>query len=87
MSLNIKTEEAHRLAHELADLTGESLTAAVTEALRQRLEKVRRDKRPKGQLAADLMRIGRETAALMTEEERNFDYDAFLYDEETGLPK
>jgi hypothetical protein len=30
MSLNIKSEEAHRLAQELARLTGESITAAVT---------------------------------------------------------
>jgi antitoxin VapB len=37
MSLNIKSEEAHRLARELARLTGESMTAAVTEAVRQRL--------------------------------------------------
>ena len=31
MSLNIKSEDAHRLARELAALTGESMTAAVTE--------------------------------------------------------
>ena len=28
--LNIKNDEAHKLATELADLTGESLTSAVT---------------------------------------------------------
>jgi hypothetical protein len=32
MSMNIKNKEAHRLTEELAKLTGESLTAAVTEA-------------------------------------------------------
>jgi len=41
MSLNIKNEEAHRLARELAALTGESMTVAVTEALRERIERVR----------------------------------------------
>jgi antitoxin VapB len=36
-SLNIKDEEAHRLAAELARRTGESLTTAVKQALRERL--------------------------------------------------
>jgi len=42
--LNIKTDEAHRLATELAALTGESLTGAVTEALRERLEREQRSR-------------------------------------------
>jgi len=33
MSLNIKSEQAHRLARELAQLTGESMTAAVEKAV------------------------------------------------------
>lgn len=36
--LNIKGEEAYALASELAELTGESMTAAVIEAVRMRLE-------------------------------------------------
>jgi antitoxin VapB len=39
MQLNIKSDDAYALASELATLTGESLTAAVTEAIRQRLER------------------------------------------------
>ena len=39
MSLNIKSPEAHELAAELARLTGESMTKAVTQALRDRLER------------------------------------------------
>ncbi len=35
-SMNIKNEEAHRLAREIAELTGESLTGAVLAALRER---------------------------------------------------
>lgn len=35
MALNIKNDEAHRLARELAEARGLSLTDAVTEALRQ----------------------------------------------------
>ena len=37
MGLNLKNEDTNRLAHELADLTGESLTTAVTVAVRERL--------------------------------------------------
>jgi antitoxin VapB len=39
--LNIKNAETHRLVKELAALTGESMTAAVTNAVRERLERVR----------------------------------------------
>ena len=41
MALSIKTEKADRLARELAGLTGESMTDAVTKALAERLEKER----------------------------------------------
>jgi len=37
MALSIKNLETERLARELAQVTGESLTEAVTEALRQRM--------------------------------------------------
>lgn len=40
--LNIKSEDGYRLATELSALTGESLTLAVTEALRERLEREHR---------------------------------------------
>ena len=39
MSLNIKNDETCRLARELAQLTGESMTGAITVALRERLER------------------------------------------------
>jgi antitoxin VapB len=84
MSLNIKSEEAHRLAGELAALTGESLTAAVTIAVRERLDRVRRQ-RDAG-LADRLLRIGRECAARLKEPYRSADHGALLYDER-GLPR
>ena len=40
MALSIKDDEADRLARRLAALTGESLTDAVREALRERLRRV-----------------------------------------------
>ena len=41
MALNIKDEGADRLARELAAETGESITVAVTVAVRERLERLR----------------------------------------------
>ena len=63
MQLNIKNDEAHKLASELADLTGESLTSAVTLALREQLARERRRRRP-DRIAAKLMKIGSRYAAL-----------------------
>jgi antitoxin VapB len=45
VALSIKTDEADRLARELAAETKESLTEAVTIALRERLDRVRGDRR------------------------------------------
>ncbi len=41
MALSIKTDEADGLARELSRLTGESMTQAVTTALRERLDRER----------------------------------------------
>lgn len=43
MALNIKNEEAERLAAEVAALAGESKTEAVKVALRERRERLRRE--------------------------------------------
>ena len=83
MHLNIKNHEAHRLAAELADLTGESLTAAVTCALRDRLERERR-RRSGVSVAERLMDIGRRYAALPDAVGRTPE-DILGYDE-NGLP-
>lgn len=42
MALNIKNPETEKLAAEVADLAGESKTQAVTVALRERRERLRR---------------------------------------------
>ena len=60
MSLSIKSEVADRMARELADLTGESITDAVTAALSMRLEKERiaRRKRRSGlDLSSEFRRL------------------------------
>ncbi len=42
MGLNIKNEETYRLAAELAELTGDTMTGAITKALQAQLEAERR---------------------------------------------
>jgi antitoxin VapB len=84
MSLNLKNEETNRLAHELAGLTGETLTAAVTTALRERLERLQQTKR--GALSDRLLKIGKDCAAHLQEPFLSVDHGDLLYDER-GLPK
>lgn len=84
MSLNIKNRDAERLAHELAELTGESMTTAVTEAVRQRLERVQQEQR-KG-LAERILEIGKDCASHLKEPFRTIDHAVLLYDER-GLPR
>ena len=81
MSLNIKNEETHRMAQELAAMTGESVTAAVTEAVRERLERIKR----KG-MKERIMKIAKECAPRWKEPFRSVDHGDLLYDEK-GLPK
>ena len=84
MSLNIKNEETHRLARELAALTGESVTAAITVAVQERLERLRDNRQP--DLAERLLAIGRDCAAHLSEPYRSVDHGELLYDER-GLPR
>lgn len=84
MAMNIKNDEAQQLAQELAELTGESMTAAVTQSLRERLERVR--SQTGSGLADRLLRIGRDCAAHIKEPFRRIDHGELLYDED-GLPR
>jgi antitoxin VapB len=84
MSLNIKNEQTHALARELAEITGESITGAVTVAVRERLERLQQRNR-KG-MAARLMAIGADSAARLPEPFRSMNPDDMLFDEK-GMPK
>lgn len=84
MSLNIKNEKTHRAARELARLTGENMSAAVDKAVRERLERVRKNKG--SGLVERLLKIGQECAPLWKEPYRSIDHGELLYDEK-GLPK
>jgi antitoxin VapB len=83
MTLNIKDPEAHKLARKIAEQTGESMTRAVTEALRERLSRLSNTRRPET-TAQELLTIGRRCAANV--KQRPVDHGALLYDER-GLPK
>jgi antitoxin VapB len=83
VALNIKNPEAHRLAQELADRTGESLTEAVSGALRDRLAAVSR--RADGDLlAAEIAEIQRFVASLPDRDLRTD--EAILGYDDFGLP-
>jgi antitoxin VapB len=87
MSLNIKNAETYRLVKELASETGESMTTAVTEAVRERLDRVRAergaDHDARIQRILDLAAAMRERAPAGYFDQ---DFDELLYDEK-GLPK
>jgi antitoxin VapB len=57
MALSIKTEEADRLARELARLRGETITEAVTVALREQCAREKGRPRTKEQKAAAIDEI------------------------------
>ena len=82
MTLNVKDPEAHRLAEAIAKETGETLTRAVTEALRERYERLQRS-RSKASVE-ELLAIA-DRAALHVKQPY-VDHAELLYDE-NGLPK
>ena len=83
MPLNIKSAKAYELAHRVARATGESLTDAVTVALEERLTRI--DPIPE-RLADELLAIGRDCAARLSDPWRSVDHAKLLYDDK-GLPR
>ena len=84
MALNIRSAEAERLAAELAKQTGETKTEAVTQALRDRLARVRRA-RARRRLADELEAIAEHCANLPVLDPRP--PDAILGYDDHGLPR
>ena len=82
MSLNVKDPEAHRLANAIAQATGQSMTRVVTEALRERYDRIERSKGKAS--VAELLAIADRAAAHV---QRPYaDHAELLYDD-SGLPK
>jgi antitoxin VapB len=81
MTLNIKDPEAHRLARAIAKATGETMTCVVTEALKERYERLQN----RGKASVDdLLAVARRASAHA--KRPHLDHAEFLYDER-GLPK
>ena len=86
MSLNIKNPEAHALATRLAQKTGETLTDAVTTALRERLERLEQAGDFDEALYQRLKAIATDCRKHMKEPYLSIEHGDLLYDE-LGLPK
>lgn len=84
--LNIKNPETHRLATELARLTGQTLTDAVTSAVREKLATLQAEASKEARYQK-LMRTASEISNRLPPEIKNLDIDELLYDPVTGLPK
>jgi antitoxin VapB len=85
MALNIKDEETHRLASELARLTGESMTLAVKVSVKERLERQRRSSNRESRMEW-LEQLTARTAPLLKDLPPSDKIGDLLYDKETGLP-
>lgn len=81
MALNIKDPTTESVVRELADLTGETVTAAVRRAAEERLSRVRHSGRS---LKDDILEIGSRCAALPVLDPRS--PDEILGYDENGLP-
>ena len=84
MSLNIKNEETCRLASEVARLTGETMTGAITVALRERLEREKRARSVEARVQ-ELRTIADRCAKLLGPGPSAVEHGDVLYDEQ-GLP-
>jgi antitoxin VapB len=83
--LNIKSEETYWLAKKLSQMTGETVTQAITIALQERIDKLSEAAKNNRQgIANQLLAIGEKCQALPMLDDRSV--DEILYDE-AGLPK
>ncbi|HXV84412.1 MAG TPA: type II toxin-antitoxin system VapB family antitoxin, partial [Candidatus Binatia bacterium] len=83
MGMNIKSENTHRRAKELARMAGETIAEAVDRAVTERLERLRR-RRNRRAVAEKLLKIGEQCSRLPVLDIRA--RDEMLYDER-GLPR
>jgi antitoxin VapB len=81
MALNLKNEEADRLARQLAGVTGETITEAIVVALRERLD---REQQPRRRRSARVQHLVDDLSALPVLDDRSA--DAILGYDDRGLP-
>ena len=84
MALSIRNPRAEKLAHQVADETGESLTEAIIQALEERLERLT-GRRTTTDLADEIMKISLRCRALPETDQRSVE-EILGYDER-GLPQ
>ena len=84
MSINIKNERTCQLASELAQLTGDTMTGAITIALRERLEREKRERSADARVHR-ILAIGKRCASMLSDGPSAVEHGDFLYDER-GLP-
>ena len=84
MAMNIKNAETQRLVKQLAKITGETQTSAITNAVRERLSRLRDRKRES--MVERMMAIGKDCAAHLAPPFDKIDHAELLYDDD-GLPK
>lgn len=84
MALSIKSIEVERLARELADKTGESLTGVIQKALQERLDRLK-NQRKSQILMSQLQEILHRVDQLPVLDSRSSD-EIIGYDE-NGLPR
>ena len=88
-SVNIKNVETTRMIRELAALEGVSLVVAVTEAVKEKLEKEKAEReaaKPRKSRSELLMEFAKEYTARVKDPVHSWEIDSLLYDED-GLPK
>jgi antitoxin VapB len=82
MGINIKNPETQALAHELAALTGESMTGAITTAIRERRDRLLAQRSGR----AERMRaISEDCASRMPDDLKSVPHGDLLYGPD-GLP-
>ena len=84
MALSIKNQETDRLAHDLAEATGETVTVAVTRAIQNRLDSLRPRAR-RARLLSDIREIQDLMKSLPDKDMRSAD-DLLGYGD-FGLPR
>jgi len=85
MGLNIKNDETYRLVKELAEATGESMTTAVTQAVREKLDRIKGQRQDDFRID-DILELARDIRERLPAGYLDVDHGDLLYDEH-GLPK
>ena len=85
MSLNVKNPKAHALASQLADLTGDSITAVVIDALEAKL-RIEQEKKSGSSKAERVLAFAGRFAEGMDKKYTSADHAHLLYGED-GMPR